>query len=102
MVLTALLVESEVAEGQLIAHASVRSLAADLGLNKDTVARALVRLRHSHLVVHEAHRFELSLYRLSVPAEVIALVSDSSVRLATRHRKPIVVPGAQLVLLEVD
>ena len=69
---------------QLIAHshgpvercaavASVRSLAADLGVSKDTVARALSRLRDAELVTAEQSRasagpFTTGSYRIDVPS----------------------------------
>jgi DNA-binding MarR family transcriptional regulator len=62
-VLTAPAVDAHPTGGELIVRASVRSLAADLGLDKGTVARALVRLRREHLVVPLPARFEPSTYR---------------------------------------
>src|SRR5436190_16961476 len=70
-VLTALAVGAHPTGGELIVRASVRSLAADLGLDKDTGARALVRLRREHLVVATANRFEPGTYRLTIPVDVI-------------------------------
>jgi hypothetical protein len=98
-VLTALAVDAA-ASGELTVRASVRSLAAELGLNKDTVARALVRLRRACLVVPVAGRFEPSMYRLTIPPEVIRFGAD----VASAHRHPRRGPcaGVQLALLEAD
>jgi hypothetical protein len=66
-VLTALGLDSDWTGDSVLTLASVRSLGALLRLNKDTVARALGRLRDAGLVVHEAGCFEPSVYRLSIP-----------------------------------
>jgi hypothetical protein len=50
-VLEELLWRAETAQGQLQVQISTRELAAALGLNKDTVTRALARLRNSRVVV---------------------------------------------------
>ena len=57
------------------ASVSVRSLAVQLGLAKDTVARALVRLRRAGLVTATQSRtvsgvFTTGCYRLTVPASI--------------------------------
>ena len=52
-VLEELLWRAETAQGQLQVQISTRELAAALGLNKDTVTRALARLRNSGVVVRE-------------------------------------------------
>jgi DNA-binding transcriptional ArsR family regulator len=62
----------------LVVCASVRSLAAELGLAKDTVAWALRRLRRAGLVEFVGERFERGSYRLTVPADVLRV--DDSVR----------------------
>ena len=51
--LSALAVDAEPGPGERIARVSVRSLAFELGLDKDTVARALGRLRDAGIVSHE-------------------------------------------------
>jgi DNA-binding transcriptional ArsR family regulator len=58
-----------------VASVSVRALAASLGLSKDTVARALVRLRRAGLVTaHQARTtsglFATGTYRLMIPESI--------------------------------
>jgi DNA-binding transcriptional MocR family regulator len=67
----------------LVAAVSVRSLAASLGVAKDTVHRATGRLRD--LGVIEAHQtrtssggFAAGGYRLSIPAACLSIVNASS------------------------
>jgi DNA-binding IclR family transcriptional regulator len=100
-VLTALAIDAA-ASGELTVRASVRSLAADLGLNKDTVARAVVRLRRERLVVPVASRFEPSMYRLTIPADVIRFMADASPPHPRRDRHSPTMSGVQLALLEAD
>jgi hypothetical protein len=101
-VLTALAIEAQPAGGELTVRASVRSLAANLGLNKDTVARALLRLRREHLVVPVGNRFEPSMYRLTIPADVIRFTADTPREPSRRHRHSPTMSGVQLALLEAD
>ena len=75
-VLTALGLDSDWTGDSVLTLASVRSLGALLRLNKDTVARALGRLRDAGLVVHEAGCFERGVYRLTVPPEIIRFTID--------------------------
>ena len=65
------------------ASASVRSLAASLGLAKDTVARALVRLRAAGLVAVTQSRstggvFAASNYELRIPPGIIVDATPTS------------------------
>jgi hypothetical protein len=62
-VLVALAMRAEPKPGAIRTRASMRSLAMELGLNKDTVARALVGLRDAGLVGADAVRCQ-SGYRL--------------------------------------
>jgi hypothetical protein len=63
----------------LTAQVSIRALASSLGLAKDTVARAVRRLREIELIVAEQRRttvgsFDAGSYRLAVPEPCIAVV----------------------------
>jgi DNA-binding IclR family transcriptional regulator len=99
-VLTAIAVRAECVNGHVLARASVRSLAADLGLNKDTVCRALHRLRHAGLLVQSASPFELGVYRVTVPPDVFGFDTGPVVELAARRRPLLVGSSRQLRLLE--
>lgn len=100
-VLTSLAVDAQHVGGRVVTQASVRSLAAALRLDKDTVARALVRLRESGLVVHEPGRFTPGVYRLTILPVFIRLTADGpTARSARRH--PAEVSSLQLALLETD
>ena len=81
MVLEEMLEQSD-ADGRVTA-VSVRSLSASIGVAKDTVHRALTRLRD--LGVIEAHQartaaggFAAGGYRLSVPAACLSIVGAAS------------------------
>ena len=81
----------------LVAAVSVRSLAASLGVAKDTAHRATTRLRD--LGVIEAHQartcaggFAAGAYRLSIPAACLSILDTSSPRAfdtapAASHRR---------------
>jgi hypothetical protein len=101
-VLTALALDAERSDGELIALASVRSLAAELGLNTDTVARAIVRLRRARLLVQVTGRFELGAYGLTIPTDVIGFTVTAPVERIRRHRQLPALSGTQLALLEAD
>jgi DNA-binding transcriptional MocR family regulator len=63
----------------LTAQVSIRALASSLGLAKDTVARAVRRLRDIELIVAEQRRttvgsFDAGSYRPAVPEPCIAVV----------------------------
>lgn len=74
-VLEELLASSTGAGGRLRARVSVRGLAGALGLNKDTVARALSRLAAADLVVATQTRttsgaFATGSYTVTIPASI--------------------------------
>ncbi len=63
---------------RLVAEVSIRSLAASLGVSKDTITRAVRRLRDLGVVEAEQARsesgsFRAGSYRLSVPVACLAL-----------------------------
>ena len=83
--------------------ATVRSLAADLGLSKDTVARALARLTAAGIVVAGQDRapagtFAAGGYRISVPDAIALAQPEPRTPAATRPRaaRP---TGSQLALI---
>jgi DNA-binding IclR family transcriptional regulator len=77
VVLEALLQNAEpTSADEYIARRSIRDLAADLGLAKDTVARALRVLRDVGLISHDQHRadagtFDPGRYAFSLPSGVV-------------------------------
>jgi hypothetical protein len=77
VVLEALLQNAEpTSADEYIARRSIRDLAADLGLAKDTVARALRVLRDVGLISHDQHRadagtFDPGRYAISMPIGVV-------------------------------
>lgn len=82
--------------------ATVRSLAADLGLSKDTVARALVRLRTAGIIVARQDRtpagtFATGLYRISVPGAIELVQPEPPTSGATRPSAARAI-GSQLAL----
>jgi hypothetical protein len=101
-VLTALALDADWTGDSVLTVASVRSLAALLGLNKDTVARAVSRLRDAHLVVAESGCFEPGVYRLDVPPELIRFTVDSAPAPAHRRAPRFESTAVQLTLLEAD
>ncbi len=67
---------------RLVAEVSIRSLAASIGASKDTVTRAVRRLRDLGVVEAEQPRsesgsFRTGSYRLSVPGACLALETGS-------------------------
>ena len=72
MVLEELLLRSTGPAEACVAQVSVRALAASLGLSKDTVGRAIRRLRYAGLVTVAQQRtvagiFDTGTYRIAVP-----------------------------------
>ena len=75
--------------GRVVAQVSVRSLASSLGLAKDTVNRAVRRLRDLGVIHAEQRRsdsgvFQTGSYRLDVPT--VCLTVDTSA--TANHRRP--------------
>lgn len=90
MVLEELLLASTGPADACDAEVSVRALAARLGLAKDTIARALTRLRHVGLVTALQSRtttgvFAAGSYRLNVP-DAITLSDHSTIPTAIASR----------------
>jgi DNA-binding IclR family transcriptional regulator len=82
---------------------SVRSLATDLGLAKDTVGRAVTRLGRAGLVEFVGAPFERGSYRLTVPADVLSLERSARVNRPLPSRRRIGMPlVSQLSLLDRD
>jgi DNA-binding transcriptional ArsR family regulator len=101
-VLEELLSASHGDAGDCHSTATVRSLAADLGLSKDTVARALARLRAAGIVIAEQDRapagtFAAGRYRICVPDAIALVQPEPPTPAATRPRaaRP---TGSQLAL----
>ena len=102
MVFEELLLLSSAMCGERQASVSVRSLAARLGLAKDTVARALIRLRRAGLVSPiqsrtSAGAFAAGSYVLTTPDSITIRVSYPSARSIARSRPP-EQRGSQLAL----
>lgn len=91
MVLEELLLASTSSPDGCVASVSIRALADQLGLAKDTVARALSRLRRAGLVTARQSRTEAGIfatgsYLLSVPASIT--VTDHTPTTSTGSRSP--------------
>jgi DNA-binding transcriptional ArsR family regulator len=88
-VLEELLLQSEVRASERVAEASVRSLARALGVTKDTVARAIGRLRAAGIVAADQARstdgrFETTTYAIVPPIGITFIDIDES-----RERHPV-------------
>ena len=73
----------------VVAQVSIRSLASSLGLAKDTVNRAVRRLRDLGVIHAEQHRsdsgvFQTGSYRLDVPTACLTVDTSAT----TNHRRP--------------
>jgi DNA-binding IscR family transcriptional regulator len=87
----------------LVVCASVRSLASEFGLAKDTVARAVHRLRCAGLVQFVGDRFERGAYRLTVPPDVLHVDDSARANRSPRSRYRLDKPSlSQLSLLDRD
>jgi DNA-binding transcriptional MocR family regulator len=74
---------------QVVAEVSIRSLGSSLGLAKDTVNRAVRRLRDLGVIHAEQHRsasgvFQTGSYRLDVPTACLTVDTSTT----TNHRRP--------------
>jgi DNA-binding IclR family transcriptional regulator len=98
------IVQQAIADGdELVGCASVRSLAAELGLAKDTVARAVRRLRRAGLVEFVGERFERGSYRLTVPHDVLHVEGSAPANRSPRSRHRLDTSSlSQLSLLDRD
>jgi DNA-binding transcriptional ArsR family regulator len=93
LVFEEMLLRSTTERGERIAHVSVRSMAAALGVAKDTVARALSRLRDAGLVTpaqskSERGLFEAGSYVIDVPEGVTLSVTELGPQVRTRKAAP--------------
>ncbi len=80
-VLEAMMQRASETDAGLAVAVSIRSLAASLGLSKDTIARSVRRLRDAGLVSSIQRRdtsgaFAAGSYRLAVPRSCLSLVSS--------------------------
>jgi hypothetical protein len=102
------LAEHAVERGDVtVSRRSVRGLADDLDLSKDSVARALQRLRRDGLVAHVGDRggdgrFGRGHYVLSLPADVFAPEEAASQRAPSRGTRTGPKQSTQQLLLIVD
>jgi DNA-binding IclR family transcriptional regulator len=96
MVFEELLLGASATSGGWQSAMSVRTLAARLGLAKDTVARALNRLRRAGLVTPIQSRtttgvFASGRYELAIPESITIRVSRQTTRsIARSHTRPVV------------
>jgi hypothetical protein len=119
-VLEELVLIGDIRDGVLVADVSVRGLASRLGLSKDTVNRATIRLRRAGLLVldgveHDQRgRFSASSYRVD-PARLAMRRFDAApfrlavpptrsrrVSLTDAQRRDTSSSATQLTLLEAD
>jgi DNA-binding transcriptional ArsR family regulator len=93
LVFEEMLLRSTPERGERIAHVSVRSMAAALGVAKDTVARALKRLRDAGLVTpaqpkNERGLFEAGSYVIDVPEGLTVSAMELGPQARTRKAAP--------------
>jgi DNA-binding transcriptional ArsR family regulator len=93
LVFEEMLLRSTTERGERIAHVSVRSMAAALGVAKDTVARALNRLRDAGLVTpaqpkNKRGLFEAGSYVIEVPEGLTLSSMDLGTQARTRKSAP--------------
>jgi DNA-binding transcriptional MocR family regulator len=77
----------------VVAQVSVRSLASSLGLGKDTVNRAVRRLRELGVIHAEQARsdngtFQTGAYRIDVPAVCLTVVTSTTTNARRPHPTP--------------
>lgn len=101
VVLERLALDARVEAEVVVADASVRSLAIELGWAKDTVAHALARLRDEQLVEFVGDRFQPGAYRLALPVGALRLeFCVAGLRSPRVSRDRDVASSAQLSLLD--
>ncbi len=93
LVFEEMLLRSTPERGERIAHVSVRSMAAALGVAKDTVARALNRLRDVGLVTpaqpkNDRGLFEAGRYVIDLPEGLALSAIEPSAQVRTRKAAP--------------
>ncbi len=90
------------------AHASVRTVAAELGVAVNTAQRAIGRLRRAGIVEHAQRRsvgghFAGATYRVEIPTDVFEIATAPNDRLPTRspssHRTATSSPLTEQLLL---
>jgi DNA-binding transcriptional MocR family regulator len=90
------------------AHASVRTVAAELGVAVNTAQRAIGRLRRAGIVEHAQRRsvdghFAAATYRLEIPTDVFTIATAPNDRFPTRspssHRTVKSTPPTEQLLL---
>ncbi len=95
--------QSTVDGDDVVVWASLRSLARDLGLAKDTVAQGVSRLLRAGLVEFVGERFERGAYRLTIPRDVLHVDGSAPATRSSRSRqRPGVASWSQLSLLDRD
>jgi DNA-binding transcriptional ArsR family regulator len=104
VVLETLLQDAEpTSSDEYLAHRSIRDLAAEIGLAKDTVARAIRALREVGLIKHAQCRtgagtFDPGRYAISLPNDVITTSAFIAAPLHTASRSTPRATTAQLSL----
>ena len=105
VVLETLLQDAEpTSSDEYVAHRSIRDLAAEIGLAKDTVARAIRALREVGLISHAQCRtgagtFDPGRYAISLPNDVITTSAAITLALSAASRSTSRATTAQLSLV---